>query len=296
MNAKRKRPDTGSDSVTEQERIVHEVIRSKQDMGISQLDMKREINLHSNLIAKCIKSLVSKNLIKEVKNIHSRRQKHYMSAEFEPSNEITGGAWYVEGSLDKEYINVLKEQCWRKIYGLKVATLEGIVDAIKRSNVSQIELSKQQVEEIVKALVLDNEVMEVRSTGTGEFASIPVGKACYKCAGKRGYGGEPKLGALASVPCGVCPQISRCTPDGIISPITCEYYKKCFGKVETSENEWDNLPLPVGHDTDVLCIEQTRLVKYSRHVTRKQQKLDFVLLTEIVIEKMMRAVIFFTSL
>ncbi|MBA0647816.1 hypothetical protein Goklo_015633 [Gossypium klotzschianum] len=226
MNAKRKRPDTVSDSVTEQERIVHEVIRSKQDMGISQQDMKREINLHSNLIAKCIKSLVSKNLIKEVKNIHSRRQKHYMSVEFEPSNEITGGAWYVEGSLDKEYINVLKEQCWRKIYGLKVATLEGIADAIKRSNVSQIELSKQQVEEIVKALVLDNEVMEVRSTGTGEFASIPVGKACYKCAGKRGYGGEPKLGALASVPCGVCPQISRCTPDGIISPITCEYYKK----------------------------------------------------------------------
>ncbi|KAK5840589.1 hypothetical protein PVK06_009492 [Gossypium arboreum] len=226
MNAKRKRPDTISDSVTEQERIVHEVIRSKQDMGISQQDMKREINLHSNLIAKCIKSLVSKNLIKEVKNIHSRRQKHYMSAEFEPSNEITGGAWYVEGSLDKEYINVLKEQCWRKIYGLKVATLEGIADAIKRSNVSQIELSKQQVEEIVKALVLDNEVMEVRSTGTGEFASIPVGKACYKCAGKRGYGGEPKLGALASIPCGVCPQISRCTPDGIISPITCEYYKK----------------------------------------------------------------------
>ncbi|KAB2040299.1 hypothetical protein ES319_D02G073100v1 [Gossypium barbadense] len=139
MNAKRKRPDTVSDSVTEQERIVHEVIRSKQDMGISQQDMKREINLHSNLIAKCIKSLVSKNLIKEVKNIHSRRQKHYMSAEFEPSNEITGGAWYVEGSLDKEYINVLKEQCWRKIYGLKVATLEGIADAIKRSNVSQIE-------------------------------------------------------------------------------------------------------------------------------------------------------------
>ncbi|KAK8623968.1 hypothetical protein V6N13_065327 [Hibiscus sabdariffa] len=211
---------------TEHEKTVHEVIRSKKDMGASQWEMKREINVADNIITKCIKSLLSKNLIKEVKSIQSRGRKHYMSAEFEPSSEITGGAWYVEGSLDTEYINVLKEQCWRKIYGMKVATLEGIADALRRSNVSQIELSKQQVEEIVKALVLDNQVMEVKSTGTGEFASIPVGKVCYKCIGKRGYGGEPKLGALASIPCGVCPQISRCTPDGIISPNTCAYYQK----------------------------------------------------------------------
>ncbi|KAK8716662.1 hypothetical protein V6N13_043967 [Hibiscus sabdariffa] len=141
-----------------------------------------------------------------------------MSRELEPSSEITGGAWYVEDSLDTEYINVLKEQCWRKIYGMKVTTLEGIADALKRSNVWQIELSKQHVEEIMKALVLDNQVMKVKSTGTGEFASILVGKACYKCIGKRGYGGQPKLGTVASIPCGVCPQISRCTPDGIISP------------------------------------------------------------------------------
>ncbi|XVF24801.1 hypothetical protein REPUB_Repub13aG0159000 [Reevesia pubescens] len=223
---KRKQPGPTSDSQIEHERIVHALIQSKQDMGISQRDMNREINLPDNLIAKCLKSLVSKNLIKEVKSIQSRGRKHFISAEFEPSTAITGGAWYVEGSLDTEYINVLKEQCWRKIYGLKVATLDGVTDAIKRSNVSQIELSKQQIEEIVKALVLDNEVMEMKSSGTGEFASIPVGKVCYKCIGKRGYGGEPKVGSLTSIPCGVCPQMSRCTLDGIISPKICVYYKK----------------------------------------------------------------------
>ncbi|XVF26592.1 hypothetical protein REPUB_Repub14bG0031000 [Reevesia pubescens] len=223
---KRKRPVSTSDSLTEHEQTVLTVIQSKQDMGMSQREMNREIKLPDPQITKSIKSLLSKNLIKEVKNIQSRGRKHFISAEFEPSNAITGGAWYVEGSLDTEYINVLKEQCWRKIYSLKVATLEGVTDAIKRSNVSQIELSKLQIEEIVKALVLDNEVMEVKSSGTGEFASIPVGKVCYKCIGKRGYGGEPKIGALASIPCGVCPQISHCTPDGIISPKTCVYYKK----------------------------------------------------------------------
>ncbi|KAL4271284.1 hypothetical protein GQ457_13G018370 [Hibiscus cannabinus] len=52
------------------------------------------------------------------------------------------------------------------IYGMKVATLEGIVDVFKRSNVSQIDLSKQHVEDIVKAFVLDNQVIEVKSIGT----------------------------------------------------------------------------------------------------------------------------------
>ncbi|WRX19107.1 hypothetical protein QQP08_011594 [Theobroma cacao] len=47
---------------------------------------------------------------------------------------------------------------------LKVATLEGVTDAIERSTLSQIELSKQQIEEIVKALVSDYEVMETEKS------------------------------------------------------------------------------------------------------------------------------------
>ncbi|ESR64042.1 hypothetical protein CICLE_v100094942mg, partial [Citrus x clementina] len=49
---------------------------------------------------------------------------------------------------------------------------------------------------------------------------------CYKNVSKGGGGGEPKTGSLASVPCGVCPQINFCTPDGVISPKTCVYYTK----------------------------------------------------------------------
>lgn len=149
-----------------------------------------------------------------------------MATEFEPSKEITGGTWYVEGNLDTEFIQILKEQCTKQIYKLKVATLEGITDSIKRSGVLNVELTKQQIDEIVKALVLDNEIIELKSNGMGEFASIPVGKICYKCISKGSGGGEPKIGAMASIPCGVCPRIHQCTPDGIISPQTCVYYNK----------------------------------------------------------------------
>ena len=78
----------------------------------------------------------------------------------------------------------------------------------------------------MNALVFDNEILEVKSTGMGEFNSFPIGKVCYRCASKAGLKVEPKIGAMASIPCGVCPQISLCTLDGIISPTTCVYYTK----------------------------------------------------------------------
>ncbi|KAJ9179051.1 hypothetical protein P3X46_010875 [Hevea brasiliensis] len=225
---KRKQTDSNSpaQSLTEHERVLYNVIRSKQDMGIWTRDMKRETNLPDNVVNKSLKVLQAKNLIKEVVNIQNKGRKHYMAMEFEPSKEITGGAWYVDGNLDTEFIQILKEQCTKQIYKLKVATLEGVTDSIRRSGVLNVELTKQQIEEIVKALVLDDEIIEVKSNGMGEFASIPVGKICYKCIRKGSIGGEPKTGAMASIPCGVCPRMRQCTPDGIISPQTCVYYSK----------------------------------------------------------------------
>ncbi|XP_042941309.1 DNA-directed RNA polymerase III subunit rpc6 isoform X3 [Carya illinoinensis] len=233
---KRKRPDsnTPSGSLTEHERLLYDLIRSKQDMAIWTRDMKRETNLPDNVVTKSLKSLQTKKLIKEVVNIQNKGRKHYIATEFEPSMEITGGTWYAEGNLDTEFINFLKKHCVKIIYELKVATLEGILDTIRRSRAFNVEFTTQQVEEIVNALVLDNEIMEVKSNGIGEFDSIPVGRVCYTCTSKGGDTGEPKIGALASIPCGVCPQISLCTPDGIISPKTCVYFTKCSCRLRIS--------------------------------------------------------------
>ncbi|KAB1218691.1 DNA-directed RNA polymerase III subunit RPC6 [Morella rubra] len=225
---KRKRPDSDSpsQSLTEHERLLYDLIRSKQDMAIWTRDMKRETNLPDNVVNKSLKSLQAKKLIKEVVNIQNKGRKHYIAADFEPSKEITGGTWYVDGNLDAEFINFLKKHCVKIIYEQKVVTLEGILDTIKRSRAFNVEFTTQQIEEIVNALVLDNEIMEVKSTGMGEFDSVPVGKVCYTCKNKGGLKGEPKMGAMASIPCGVCPQISLCTPEGVISPRTCVYFTK----------------------------------------------------------------------
>ncbi|WCJ40563.1 DNA-directed RNA polymerase III subunit RPC6 [Euphorbia peplus] len=225
---KRKQPDSNSSaqSLTEHEHKLYEVIRSKEGMGIWTRDMKKETNFPDNVVNKSVKTLLAKNLIKEVVNIHYKGKKHYMASEFEPSKEISGGSWYVDGSLDIDFIKCLKEVCKKQILMLKVATLEGVTDNIKKSRAFKTELSKQQIDEIIRALILDNEIIEVKSDGMGEFARIPIDKVCYKCRSRGSTGGDPKIGAMASIPCGVCPRISHCTPDGIISPISCAYYTK----------------------------------------------------------------------
>lgn len=221
---KRKRPEGGA--LIEHEKMLYDLICSKQSKGMCTFDMKRETNFAESTVTKSLKALQAKGLVKVVQHYQNKGKKFYMSKDFEPSKALTGGDWYRDGILDKEYINTLKGVCARMIQKKKMITIEGIVESFKRSGASKVELSKEQIQEIVNALVLDHEVLEVKSNGTGEFDFMPVGKICYKFCSKGGVKGEPKTGAMASIPCAVCPQISYCTPNGIISPKTCVYYTK----------------------------------------------------------------------
>ncbi|XP_052170670.1 uncharacterized protein LOC127786930 [Diospyros lotus] len=222
---KRKRPQPNA-QLQSPESVLLNLIKSKGDMGIWKGDMKRETNLPEPVVNKALKALQGRKLIKEVVNIQSKGRKHYMAAEFEPSKELTGGEWYVGGNLDKEFIAILKESCLKIIRKIKVATAEGVSDFFKKNKITTAECTTQQIEEILKSMVLDNEILEIKSTGLGEFRSIPIGSVCYRSATGMGHGQGLKVGAMASIPCGVCPRISQCTPDGIISPRTCEYYNK----------------------------------------------------------------------
>lgn len=225
---KRKRGDSNSltQSPLDAERILYDLIKKKEDSGMWTGDMKKETNLPHPVVTKALKSLQTRNLIKEVVNFQNKTKKHFMAVEFEPSKELTGGAWYVDGNLDMEFIRELKKQCVNYINKMKVATIEGVSEFVKKSSVFNVECTTQQIAEIMKALVLDNEIMEVRSTGLGDHHSIPSGTVCYRCSSKGGQGGGLKVGGLASVPCGVCPHIGECTPDGKISPKTCVYFTK----------------------------------------------------------------------
>ncbi|XP_006366884.1 DNA-directed RNA polymerase III subunit rpc6 [Solanum tuberosum] len=221
---KRKRLDSSTQGLVDAEFVVLNVVKSKKNLGVWVADVKKEANIAPALVDKCLTSLVKKNLIKKVPTIQNKAKKHYMAVEYEPSEELTGGAWYSEGKLDKEFITVLRETCLKVIGMMKVATVEGIHDFLKKRKVVEC-CTSQQVGEILNSMVLDDAIIEVKSTGLGEYHSIPIGSACYRIA-VGDTSGPKTIGPMASIPCGACPRISVCTPDGIISPKTCVYYTK----------------------------------------------------------------------
>lgn len=224
---KRKRPDLDSPTqgLPDAERVVLSLVKNKKNLGIWVAEVKKEANLPPTLVDKSLTALVKKKLIKQVVNIQNKGKKHYMAVEFEPSEELTGGSWYSEGNLDKEFITVLRDTCFKVIELLKVATVEGIHNFLKKRKV--VECTSQQIAEILNSMVLDNAIIEVKSTGLGEYHPIPVGSVCYRTASGVALGTGPKtIGPMASIPCGACPRISQCSPNGVISPQTCVYYTK----------------------------------------------------------------------
>ncbi|KAJ7551177.1 hypothetical protein O6H91_06G003200 [Diphasiastrum complanatum] len=74
--------------------LVYQVIQAAKNDGIWTRDMKRETNLQQPQIAKAIKNLEARKLIKAVQCINNKTKKVYMLAELKPSEKITGGAWY----------------------------------------------------------------------------------------------------------------------------------------------------------------------------------------------------------
>lgn len=199
---------------------VYNLIRSKGDMGILKRTIVTELKMMAPKVNNCIKSLQGMHMIKEIPDMQSKAMKRYLATEFEPSKNVTGGVWYDNGKLDTHLIDTLKKLSLKALSDYpKIATVDVIRSYLK--NVVNGDLSVDQVVEILDNLILEKLVVKVKSNGLGEFASIPMGVDCYKLKQR----GE-KIGAMTSIPCGVCPRINHCHPNGIISPTTCEYFTK----------------------------------------------------------------------
>ncbi|XP_052724474.1 DNA-directed RNA polymerase III subunit RPC6 isoform X1 [Vigna angularis] len=185
LQGKRKRQDLASAlsaSMTNEERVIYNIIRGKKEMGIWQGDIKRETNIPDSILKKSIKLLISKTLIKEVVNIQNKSKKVLMAMEFEPSKEITGGEWYTEGRLDTQLIDALSDVCLKLISRKKIATRDAILEWTRTlgNEVFPGGVSPGQVEQILKVLVMENKLQEVNSTGFGDFSSVPAGEVCFR--------------------------------------------------------------------------------------------------------------------
>nr|GFC00328.1 DNA-directed RNA polymerase III subunit RPC6-like [Tanacetum cinerariifolium]GFC00386.1 DNA-directed RNA polymerase III subunit RPC6-like [Tanacetum cinerariifolium] len=173
---KRKKPEpkSATGGLPESDKKVLDIIKSKKESAIWVRDLKRDSNLADPIVAKSLKNLLGLGLIKEVKHVQFKLRKHYIAAEFEPSQELTGGSWYVDGNLDTAFIEQLKDMCLKVIRKLKVATADGVHEFFKANRLTNTDCTSQQISEILKSMVFDNMIIDVKSTGLEEYHKIPV--------------------------------------------------------------------------------------------------------------------------
>ena len=63
--------------------------------GIWPKDLRKRTGLSQPIVARAIKTLESRQLVKAVKSVNYANRKYYMLFDMEPSQQVTGGAWWV---------------------------------------------------------------------------------------------------------------------------------------------------------------------------------------------------------
>ncbi len=104
-------------SLSQEEALVYSYIEGAAREGIWSKFLRTKVNLHMTTVNRAIKSLEKKNMIKAVKLAKYPNRKTYMIAKLQPSEDVTGGAFFTDGDLDEEFINQMSRWAERYIIG-----------------------------------------------------------------------------------------------------------------------------------------------------------------------------------
>jgi len=169
-------------------KMVYQVIEASGDKGIWTGDIKNHTGIQQATLTKIFKALETRKLIKPIKAVTANNKKRYMLYDLTPSKEITGGPWYSGSEFDHEFIAELRNfilMCVRRMNGgLGVGngvTLKQIANKMIQANVSRVQLSLEEVQQLVQTLAFDYLIDQRGVTENGEamfVAAKPVTTMC----------------------------------------------------------------------------------------------------------------------
>lgn len=86
---------------------VYRHIENAGASGMWKLTIKRRTGIHENKVEKILRNLCGSKHIKQLKNARNNAKKTYLLFDLEPAKEVTGGAWFSDGDLDSEFIELV---------------------------------------------------------------------------------------------------------------------------------------------------------------------------------------------
>jgi DNA-directed RNA polymerase III subunit RPC6 len=128
--------------------------------------------------------LESRRLIKPVKSVTAKAKKLYMLYNLAPAKELTGGPWYTELEFDHEFISELRTflvHCVRRLNHGRGVTLPEIKEKMIQANVSRVQLSLQEVRQLLHTLALDRLIEDSDVNDQGETLFVATRRVTPMC-------------------------------------------------------------------------------------------------------------------
>mmetsp|Transcript_87008 Transcript_87008/g.251312 ORF Transcript_87008/g.251312 Transcript_87008/m.251312 type:complete len:326 (+) Transcript_87008:378-1355(+) len=164
-------------------KMVLQVIEKAGNQGIWTKDIRMQTNIQQQALNKIFKQLENRRLVKPVKSVTAKAKKLYMLYELVPSKELTGGVWYSGLEFDHEFISELRTfviHCVRRLNEGRGVTLTDIKNKMIQANVSRVELSLDEVKQLVQTLVYDYQVEEFEDDN-GELRYVAARRVTTLC-------------------------------------------------------------------------------------------------------------------
>jgi DNA-directed RNA polymerase III subunit RPC6 len=165
-------------------RMVYQVIEKAGNLGIWTKDIRTQTNIQQQALNKIFKVLEGRLLIKPVKSVNAKAKKLYMLYNLTPAKELTGGPWYTELEFDHEFISELRTflmHCVRKLNNGQGVTLSELKEKMVQANVSRVQLSLEEVQQLMQTLAYDRLVESSSENEHGEAIFVAARRVTPMC-------------------------------------------------------------------------------------------------------------------
>lgn len=165
------------------ERIIYNLVRDSGSSGMQLRDLKAKSNMAQALIAKVLKTLEARLLVKAVKSVKSNRRVYILYGQT-PSDELTGGVWFNECEPDEAFICEMTkvvlaflvrrtgEHTHALVSACMLPAASDIADLVQASGVSSVSLSADDIRVLMDTMVADGLVQEVQSGGKTRYRAL----------------------------------------------------------------------------------------------------------------------------
>jgi len=155
--------------LTNEQLLVLQVVERTENAGIWLRDIKSATSMQQQTLNKALKVLESRKLVKTVRSVQQKTKKLYMSYDLMPTREVSGGPWYTDQEFDHEFVEHISTFVERLVESQQHLPLDEIHRVIKGANVSNVELSVDDIRLVVETLLADAKLEEMRFAGATHY-------------------------------------------------------------------------------------------------------------------------------